>query len=69
VALCRCAVGTPVVAIGPGVVTEVLDSNTASGIHTSNLYKWNSIAIELDNDSVVEYVHIKVRVHALFFEQ
>lgn len=57
---CRCDVGTPVVAIGPGVVVEVQDSNTASGIHTANLYKWNLIALGLDNGSYVEYVHIKV---------
>ena len=44
----RCDVGTPIVAAGDGVVVEVNDSNTLTGIAVSNLFKWNSIVIQLD---------------------
>ena len=30
-----------------------------SGIHASNLYKWNSIMLKLDDGQFVEYVHIE----------
>eukprot|EP00047_Mylnosiga_fluctuans_P016268 m.53227 g.53227 ORF g.53227 m.53227 type:complete len:356 (+) comp6455_c0_seq2:18-1085(+) len=54
-----CPVGTPVLAVGAGVVRSVQDSNTCSGIHVANLFHWNSILIELDSGFFVEYVHIK----------
>lgn len=44
----RCDVGTPILAAGDGVVVEVNDSNTLTGIAVSNLFKWNSIVIQLD---------------------
>ena len=52
--------GTPVLALADGTVKEVRDSESASGIHVSNLFKWNSILLQLDNGSFAEYVHIKV---------
>lgn len=55
----ECPVGTPVLAIGDGKVVDILESNTVSGIHASNLYKWNSLMIALADGNFVEYVHIK----------
>lgn len=54
----RCPVGTPVVAVGDGEVVEVSDSESAGGIHTKNLFHWNSIMLKLKDDTFVEYVHI-----------
>lgn len=56
----RCAVGTPVLAIDDGVVKEIQQQNVVSGIHVRNLFQWNSLMLQLDNGSFVEYVHIKV---------
>jgi murein DD-endopeptidase MepM/ murein hydrolase activator NlpD len=55
----KCPVGTPVVAVGDGEVVEISDSNKASGIHTKNLFSWNSIMLKLTSGVFVEYVHIK----------
>ena len=55
----ECPVGTPILAIGDGFIREVKHSNEVSGIHVSNLFKWNSILLEMDNGYWVEYVHIK----------
>ena len=62
-----CPVGTPLVAVGDGIVVESRDSNTLlSGIATTNLFEWNSIVLQLmdassiDKDPLfVEYVHIQ----------
>ncbi|OUS49473.1 hypothetical protein BE221DRAFT_188765 [Ostreococcus tauri] len=50
----RCDEGTPVLAAGDGVVVDVRDSNTLTGIAVSNLFEWNSIVLRLDDadDSV-----------------
>jgi hypothetical protein len=62
----RCAVGSPLLAVGDGVVLDSCDNNTLTGIAVSNLFTWNSILIQLDtmdnNDRdhlYVEYVHIQ----------
>jgi len=64
----RCPVGTPLIAVADGVVVETKDTNTLTGVAVSNLFKWNSIMIRLDEDSkqsrsngplFVEYVHIQ----------
>ena len=44
----RCDVGTPLLAVGPGTVVEVSDENTLTGIAVSNLFKWNSVMIQID---------------------
>ena len=60
----QCAVGTPVVAVGAGVVTAVRDGSTATGCHCDNLYAWNSVTLRLHGsvsggDVFVEYVHVQ----------
>jgi murein DD-endopeptidase MepM/ murein hydrolase activator NlpD len=55
----RCPVGTPVLAIGAGVVTDVSQVNTVSGIHIANLYSWNSITVCMADDVYVDYVHVR----------
>jgi murein DD-endopeptidase MepM/ murein hydrolase activator NlpD len=58
----RCPVGTPLLAAGDGVVIESRNENSLTGIAVSNLFKWNSILLKLDNDEdplFVEYVHIQ----------
>lgn len=67
-----CPVGTPLLAVGDGVVVEAKDTKSLTGIAVSNLFEWNSIILELDGkasetqagtDSAgplfVEYVHIQ----------
>ena len=66
----QCPVGTPLLAVGSGVVVEAKDNHCLTGVAVSNLYEWNSILIQLDdnggeNDDAhtnqplfVEYVHI-----------
>ena len=41
------------------LLAEVKQDNVVSGIHASNLYKWNSIMLKLDDGQFVEYVHIE----------
>lgn len=56
----RCAAGTPVLAIGNGVVKEIEEKHTCcSGIHMKNLNNWNALSVELDCGIVAEYVHIR----------
>lgn len=57
----RCPVGTPVLAVADGEVVEVCDTQTATGIHTQNLFAWNSIMLKLNSGEYVEYVHIKAK--------
>jgi hypothetical protein len=61
-----CPVGTPLLAVGNGVVVDVQDQNAAvTGIAVTNLYRWNSLMIQLDSDNkkkdesplFIEYVH------------
>lgn len=61
----RCPIGTPLLAVGAGVVVEVKDKHCLSGVSVSNLFEWNSILIKLDDTKggkgdplFVEYVHI-----------
>lgn len=46
----RCDEGTPVLAAGDGVVVEVRDHNTLTGIAVTNLFEWNSIVLKLDDE-------------------
>lgn len=59
-------------AAGDGIVVEVQQENTLTGIAVSNLFKWNSVMIQLDEHTAeaggaegrggplfVEYVHIE----------
>lgn len=55
----ECPVSTPILAVADGTVVEVKQDNVVSGIHASNLYKWNSIMLKLDDGQFVEYVHIE----------
>lgn len=45
-----CPVGTPVVAVGRGVVAEVRQGCTVGGCHVQHLFSWNSITLHLDAD-------------------
>ena len=69
----RCPVGTELLAVADGVVVEVCDKNTLTGISVNNLFEWNNILLEIDarpknggeeEESLeeeplfVEYVHI-----------
>ena len=42
----ECPVGTPVLAVGDGVVAEVKHDSHSSGIHVANLFEWNSIMVQ-----------------------
>jgi murein DD-endopeptidase MepM/ murein hydrolase activator NlpD len=55
----ECPVGTPVLAVGDGVVVDVQQHNTVTGCHVSNLFKWNSVMLRLDDGVYVEYVHVQ----------
>lgn len=55
----ECAVGTDVLAIGPGLILETRDDNTDTGIDVANLFRWNSVMLQLDDGAYVEYVHIR----------
>ena len=55
----RCDVGTPLLAMADGVVTEIDECSTASGIHCQNLCRWNSISLRCADGVVLDYVHIK----------
>lgn len=61
----RCPVGTPLLAVGDGVVVDSQADNSLTGVAVSNLFKWNSILLQLDNEKdplFVEYVHIQSSV-------
>jgi len=51
--------GTPLLALGAGEVVDVRQSETVSGVHVSNLFKWNSVMLALDDGAFVEYVHLR----------
>mmetsp|Transcript_22722 Transcript_22722/g.34365 ORF Transcript_22722/g.34365 Transcript_22722/m.34365 type:complete len:330 (-) Transcript_22722:138-1127(-) len=58
----RCPIGTPLLAVGDGIVVQSNTNKSLTGIAVSNLYEWNSILLQLDNQEdplFVEYVHIK----------
>jgi len=70
----RCPIGTELLAVADGRIVESKDENTLSGIAVTNLFKWNSILLEVQNSKgdcdaercnpggggplFVEYVHI-----------
>lgn len=45
-------------AVADGVVSEVTQASSVTGIHCQNLTEWNSIALAVADGSTVEYVHI-----------
>lgn len=53
-----CEIGTPVLSIGQGIVQEVRDSETASGIDVRNFFCWNQVTVQHSDGVLVEYVHI-----------
>jgi murein DD-endopeptidase MepM/ murein hydrolase activator NlpD len=66
----RCAVGTPLLAVGDGVVTACEAVKSASGISCLNLTEWNALTLRLDpatgsggggdgGQFVADYVHIQ----------
>ena len=70
----RCPIGTELLAVADGIIVEAKDENTLTGISVTNLFKWNSILLEVQNADgncdaercnpggggplFVEYVHI-----------
>lgn len=52
-------VGVPVLAVAAGRVTEVRQQHRNGGIHVDNLFRWNSVTMELADGVVVDYVHIR----------
>jgi hypothetical protein len=57
----RCAVGTPLLAVAGGQVVDIQQNNSVSGVHVSNLFKWNSVMLALDDGAFVEYVHLRAQ--------
>lgn len=55
----ECPVGTSVLAVGDGTILEVQQENTVTGCHVSNLFRWNSVMLCLNDGVHVEYVHIR----------
>ncbi|GBG28049.1 Glycyl-glycine endopeptidase ALE-1 [Hondaea fermentalgiana] len=55
----ECEVGTPVLAVGSGVIVGLQQDESVEGIHARNLFHWNSLQLQLDAGGVVEYVHIR----------
>lgn len=63
----QCPVETPLLAVGDGVVVDVQDGNKNTGIAVNNLYHWNSIMLQIDNNDgsedgdplFIEYVHVQ----------
>jgi hypothetical protein len=48
-----CPVGTPLLAVGDGVVVDCKDNNSLTGIAVSNMFEWNSILLQLDTTKTV----------------
>jgi hypothetical protein len=47
----RCPIGTPLLAVANGIVVTAKDSNTLlTGIAVTNLFEWNSILLQLDQE-------------------
>eukprot|EP00435_Cladocopium_sp_Y103_P043275 s1144_g12.t1 len=55
-----CPVGTPVLAMEEGIVTQRLDQETVSGIDVENFFKWNQLTIHQKDGTWAEYVHLEV---------
>ena len=45
----RCPVGTLLLAVADGIIVEAKDENTLTGIAVTNLFKWNSILLQIQN--------------------
>ncbi|OLP85927.1 Glycyl-glycine endopeptidase ALE-1 [Symbiodinium microadriaticum] len=54
-----CPVGTPVLAMAEGTISEIRDAETASGVDVRNFFSWNQITIAQVDGTFAEYVHIK----------
>ena len=54
----RCAPGTPVLALGDGVVASADVKEAEGNVHVSSLFKWNAVVLKLDDGAIVEYVHV-----------
>lgn len=54
----RCNVGTYLLAVADGVVTEVKDKTIVHGIYCLNLLDWNCVTIKTTTNLIVEYIHI-----------
>lgn len=54
----RCAMHTPVLSIGDGIVKEIAQTHKCGGIHAANLAKWNSVSVVLESGIIVDYLHI-----------
>jgi Peptidase family M23 len=50
-----CPIGTPIVAVGNGTIVQAkTDCSHVTGIAVSNLFRWNSIMLQLDDVDVTE---------------
>ena len=59
----RCPVGTPLLALAPGVISLLRLGSSCSGCHVSNLFNWQSVMVAHRDGTFAEYVHISsVRV-------
>lgn len=47
----RCPEGTPLLAVADGVILEIEQKNSVTGIHCSNLGSWNSLSLVVDDAS------------------
>ncbi|CAJ1370826.1 unnamed protein product [Effrenium voratum] len=54
-----CPVGTAVLAMEDGTVTEVRQSDTVSGIDVRNFFKWNQVTVKQSDGTWAEYVHVE----------
>eukprot|EP01130_Rhizamoeba_saxonica_P004767 TRINITY_DN1937_c0_g1_i2.p1 TRINITY_DN1937_c0_g1~~TRINITY_DN1937_c0_g1_i2.p1 ORF type:complete len:333 (+),score=66.76 TRINITY_DN1937_c0_g1_i2:505-1503(+) len=55
----ECEIGTNILAVSNGKVVDVKDTERNEGIHTANLFHWNSLLLETEDGYFVEYVHIQ----------
>ena len=55
----RCDEGTPLLSMADGVVSLLVDTATASGIHCDNLYRWNAVGVTTSAGVTILYVHIQ----------
>ncbi|CAE7158448.1 unnamed protein product, partial [Symbiodinium pilosum] len=60
-----CPVGTAVVAMADGTITEIRDGETASGVDVRNFFRWNQITVKQVDGTFAEYVHIKAATSTL----
>jgi Peptidase family M23 len=54
----RCPVGTPLLALAPGIIHELRLGSSCTGCHVSNLFNWQSVMVAHDDGTFAEYVHI-----------